>query len=257
MPPRQPQPLESIPVPAGRPSDNRAVGGVCAPPARSQPVAGQRPGLRASPSHPPWATYSGSPPDASVGRSGVSTPARATSAQSGVQRATWHEDRAHKGGLRKQPGRGDAQQQLQPPWYVEPPAPHPAVKFRGTESLASFHFIDQDMPPDARLSHRFGSTKATTMEKTINPALFNKLPPVSEQGGSKSRARLTASAFDPATFGRSTIMPDDGRKLNEKPTSSSIAVPPAVRASVLTARNTGPPSRHSHDQPPRCPERGI
>mmetsp|Transcript_80078 Transcript_80078/g.179197 ORF Transcript_80078/g.179197 Transcript_80078/m.179197 type:complete len:186 (-) Transcript_80078:50-607(-) len=58
-----------------------------------------------------------------------------------------------------------------PPW-------NPGIRFRGTESLESFHVIDQEMPPDSRLSVRLGSS--AWGDRTIHPRLLQKLPCLSE-----------------------------------------------------------------------------
>uniref|UniRef100_A0A7S1WAZ9 Uncharacterized protein n=1 Tax=Alexandrium catenella TaxID=2925 RepID=A0A7S1WAZ9_ALECA len=55
---------------------------------------------------------------------------------------------------------------------------NPGIRFRGTDSLASFHIIDQDMPPDARLSMRLNSS--AWGDQTIHPRLLQKLPRLSE-----------------------------------------------------------------------------
>lgn len=59
------------------------------------------------------------------------------------------------------------------PWQTLGPL---GVRFKGTESLASFHVIDQELPPEARLSQRLGAWG----EVTIHPRMLGKMPSVNK-----------------------------------------------------------------------------
>merc|ERR1740121_258913 len=64
---------------------------------------------------------------------------------------------------------------VRPPWRSEASQP-PAIRFRGADSLESFHIINQELSPDMRLSRYMSSTTLT--DKSVQPRPRRKLPPV-------------------------------------------------------------------------------
>lgn len=221
---------------AGLPSAGLAPAGAAGAAALIQ-KRGSAPGHPAHHAHalvpvvaPPWATMEGT----SAGRG---SPARQAPAGT-----------ASRGCLRHANGPGDWQQH-RGPW----PAPAGAlggaahghrhahaVQFRGTESLASMHFIDQDMPPDARLSQMMGT--ASGMDKTIHPRMMGKLPHLDDEASSThatwgSITRDTLASTKPrmsasATSGHS---PGARRNVESRPNSRGTG-PLGSHGATATAR---------------------
>eukprot|EP00931_Biecheleriopsis_adriatica_P119662 TRINITY_DN94881_c0_g1_i1.p1 TRINITY_DN94881_c0_g1~~TRINITY_DN94881_c0_g1_i1.p1 ORF type:complete len:273 (-),score=30.41 TRINITY_DN94881_c0_g1_i1:11-829(-) len=146
-----------------------------------------------------------------------------------------------------------------PPWATHGPEatdtrnPHrkrpnqaQMVQFRGTESLASLHLIDQDMAADARLSRRMNSTATTTIyaDRTMSMRTSQRLPPVEEDRFNTTAASMNSMQSSGAylrssSAGRSETaklpqasFEDHGRATHStgrpRPASSgSAGVPPA------------------------------
>mmetsp|Transcript_54335 Transcript_54335/g.168554 ORF Transcript_54335/g.168554 Transcript_54335/m.168554 type:complete len:168 (-) Transcript_54335:278-781(-) len=106
---------------------------------------------------------------------------------------------------------------------------NPGIRFRGSESLESFHVIDQDMPPDARLSMRLTST--IFGDQTIHPRLLQKLP----------RLQEATTVYGAAPTGRAQqAFASGGRPRFSAPHSSSRdAQMAAVSANGPTHRERG------------------
>mmetsp|Transcript_72326 Transcript_72326/g.182416 ORF Transcript_72326/g.182416 Transcript_72326/m.182416 type:complete len:193 (-) Transcript_72326:101-679(-) len=117
-------------------------------------------------------------------------------------------------------------QTLTAPWKSSTaPAAPLAVRFRGTDSLASFHIIDQEMPPEARLSQRPGA--GAWGEVTIHPRMLQKLPSVDKALGQTLSS--TASTWGTGRLGttrsRSVSLAASGLQ-----PASAKGLPPVLRA---------------------------
>lgn len=164
-------------VPSGAPAEVRTLPAVSG--GLAQVFGGKRRGLSAKAA---WAAGSGASSSTCVGPRGDKADAAAMAARASSPGAAG--GGGGRGGLR---GILRRESRAPPPPWQEEPSPL-CVRFRGTGSLASFHIIDQEEPPLARLSKRLGgstlgqttlgSTTGTLAEVTMHPGMFSKLPPV-------------------------------------------------------------------------------
>eukprot|EP00933_Yihiella_yeosuensis_P034908 TRINITY_DN28401_c1_g2_i1.p1 TRINITY_DN28401_c1_g2~~TRINITY_DN28401_c1_g2_i1.p1 ORF type:complete len:245 (-),score=36.95 TRINITY_DN28401_c1_g2_i1:230-964(-) len=132
------------------------------------------------------------------------------------------------------------------------------VQFRGTESLASLHLIDQDLPPGARLSQRMSTLGSTGFgERTMLPKTVHRLPPVEEARERSSVPTLSATAQKGSSMLRASSLgrseqrrksEDHGRQSSAPTRSrpSSTGAPALVaagggRGNGVAARGAQPP----------------
>mmetsp|Transcript_126729 Transcript_126729/g.270311 ORF Transcript_126729/g.270311 Transcript_126729/m.270311 type:complete len:235 (+) Transcript_126729:63-767(+) len=126
------------------------------------------------------------------------------------------------------------------PWQAET-CSSPGVHFRGTESLASMHLIDQEMPADVRLSQRLG-TMASLGDQTIHPRVFKSLPPVSEMINTTST--IASHASGTRSLSHSRGQPSHGASalptVQEDAQHASLAASGRAAPGRPVASDTGP-----------------
>eukprot|EP00930_Biecheleria_cincta_P045294 TRINITY_DN31226_c0_g1_i1.p1 TRINITY_DN31226_c0_g1~~TRINITY_DN31226_c0_g1_i1.p1 ORF type:complete len:227 (+),score=28.40 TRINITY_DN31226_c0_g1_i1:113-793(+) len=106
----------------------------------------------------------------------------------------------------------EAERSALPAHLVRRKVSAPAVQFRGTDSLASMHLIDQDMAADSRLSQRLGLT-----ESTMHPrGALQKLTAVDEAASLSGTLGQTTAHLRASSLGRGETLRPSRASLDDR-----------------------------------------
>lgn len=130
----------------------------------------------------------------------------------------------------------------------------PGVRFRGTRSLASFHIINQELPPDMRMSQYLGTSFLGDM--TLHPRMLEKLPPVDDRTAATEPASPPTLATRRGGGQVATLL---GRAVSGPLHGSFRSLPAAVGSSMISRppHQAGPsPGQACGGSPARPPSQG-